>query len=171
MHSQRWMFTSPGGENEYKKPSVTRAHYDAVVEAKKAQEENHIETESERKRRLLEDFMWQQMTKKKLEQIEKQQQRANETKACSTYAEAFALPGFEVKELGIEIDEELQQKYPLYTDIGMSLNVRNISTIKAKDPVHKSYPKLFRKDSRFTSRLSNPMDNHAPVAPGHFAYI
>ncbi|CAH1725906.1 unnamed protein product [Aphis gossypii] len=90
MHSQRWMFTSPGGENEYKKPSITRAHYDAVVEAKKAQEENHIETESERKRRLLEDFMWQQMTKKKLEQIEKQQQRANETKACSTYAEAFA---------------------------------------------------------------------------------
>jgi len=53
----------------------------------------------------------------------------------------------------------------------MSLNVRNISTIKAKDPVHKSYPKLFRKDSRFTSRLSNPMDIHAPVAPGHFAYI
>lgn len=51
--------------------------------------------------------MWQQMTKKKLEQIEKQQQRANETKACSTYAEAFALPGFEVKELGIEIDEEV----------------------------------------------------------------
>jgi len=46
MHSQRWMFMSPGGENEYKKPSVTRAHYDAVVEAKKAQEENHIETES-----------------------------------------------------------------------------------------------------------------------------
>jgi len=46
MHSQRWMFTSPGGENEYKKPSVTRLHYDAVIEAKRAQEENHIETEN-----------------------------------------------------------------------------------------------------------------------------
>lgn len=46
MHSQRWMFTSPGGENEYKKPSVTRQHYDAVVEAKKAREENLVETES-----------------------------------------------------------------------------------------------------------------------------
>jgi len=46
MYSQRWMFTSPGGENEYKKPSVTRAHYDAVVETKKMQEEKNIETES-----------------------------------------------------------------------------------------------------------------------------
>jgi len=51
--------------------------------------------------------MWQQMTKKKLEQIEKQQQLANETKACSTYTESFALPGFKVKELGIEIDEDV----------------------------------------------------------------
>lgn len=46
MHSQRWMFTSPGGENEYKKPSVTREHYDAVVKAKKEQDENLIETDS-----------------------------------------------------------------------------------------------------------------------------
>jgi len=51
--------------------------------------------------------MWQQMTKKALDQIEKQQRRANETKACSTYAESFVLPGFEVKELGSEIDEEV----------------------------------------------------------------
>jgi len=61
----------------------------------------------ERKRRVLEDFMWQQMTKKALDQIEKQQRRANETKACSTYAESFVLPGFEVKDLGTEIDEEV----------------------------------------------------------------
>jgi len=40
------MFSSPGGENEYKKPSVTREHYDAVVEAKKELDENPIETES-----------------------------------------------------------------------------------------------------------------------------
>lgn len=46
MHSQRWMFTSPGGENEYKKPSVTREHYDAVVEAKKERDGNLNETES-----------------------------------------------------------------------------------------------------------------------------
>lgn len=38
MQSQRWMFTSPGGENEYKKPSVTREQYAAVIEAKEAQE-------------------------------------------------------------------------------------------------------------------------------------
>jgi len=40
------MFTSPGGENEYKKPSITREHYDAVVEAKKERDENLIESES-----------------------------------------------------------------------------------------------------------------------------
>lgn len=34
MQSQRWMFTSPGGENEYKKPSVTQEHYAAVFEVK-----------------------------------------------------------------------------------------------------------------------------------------
>ncbi|CAI6349182.1 unnamed protein product [Macrosiphum euphorbiae] len=171
MHSQRWMFSSPGGENEYKKPSVTREHYDAVVEAKKELDENPIETESERKRRVLEDFMWQQMTKKALDQIEKQQRRANENKACSTYAESFVLPGFEVKELGSEIDEELQQKYPLYTDVVKSIYVRDADMIKAKTPVRKSHRKMFCKDSRFTSRLSNPMDINTPVGPGHFAYI
>lgn len=61
----------------------------------------------ERKRRMLEEFMWQQMTKKALDQIEEKQRSANETKACSTYAESFVLPGFEVKELGSEIDEEV----------------------------------------------------------------
>ncbi|XP_060853570.1 uncharacterized protein LOC132931674 [Rhopalosiphum padi] len=171
MHSQRWMFTSPGGENEYKKPSVTRLHYDAVIEAKRAQEENHIETENERKRRVLEDFMWQQMTKMTMDQIEKQRRHANETKACSTYAESFVLPGFKVKELGFEIDEELQKKYPLYTDMAKSSNIRDINMIKAKNPIHKPHQKLFRRDSRFTSRLSNPMDSHALVGPGHFAYI
>ncbi|KAL4120443.1 hypothetical protein QTP88_013134 [Uroleucon formosanum] len=171
MHSQRWMFTSPGGENEYKKPSVTREHYDAVVKAKKEQDENLIETDSERKRRMLEDFMWQQMTKKAVDQIEKQQRLTNETKACSTYAESFFLPGFEVKELGSEIDEELQQKYPLYTDVVKSIYVRDADMIKAKAPVHKSHPKMFYKDSRFTSRLSNPMDINTPVGPGHFAYV
>lgn len=37
---------SPGGENEYKKPSVTRENYDAVVAAKKERDENLVETES-----------------------------------------------------------------------------------------------------------------------------
>lgn len=32
MQSQRWMFMSPGGENEYKRPSVTREHYSAVIQ-------------------------------------------------------------------------------------------------------------------------------------------
>ncbi|XP_015376789.1 PREDICTED: uncharacterized protein LOC107171072 [Diuraphis noxia] len=171
MHSQRWIFTSPGGENEYKKPSVTREHYDAVVEAKKERDGNLIETERERKRRMLEEFMWQQMTKKALEQIEEKQRRANEANACSTYAESFVLPGFEVKELGFEIDEELQQKYPLYTDVVKSIHVRDVDMVKAKSPVCKSYPKMFRKDSRFTSRLSNLGDINTPVEPGHFAYV
>jgi len=56
---------------------------------------------------VLEDFMWQQMTKMTMDQIEKQRRHANETKACSTYAESFVLPGFKVKELGFEIDEEV----------------------------------------------------------------
>jgi len=38
MQSQRWMFTSPGGENEYKRPSVTQEQYAAVIGAKQAQE-------------------------------------------------------------------------------------------------------------------------------------
>lgn len=67
----------------------------------------HIFCIEERKRRVLEDFLWQQMTERTLEQMEKQQRRANETKACSTYTESFVLPGFEVKELGTEIDEEV----------------------------------------------------------------
>lgn len=45
MLSQRWIFTSPGGENEYKKVSVTREHYDAVIEAK-AREKSTIISES-----------------------------------------------------------------------------------------------------------------------------
>jgi len=44
MQSQRWMFTSPGGEDEYKKPSVTREHFDAVFEAKAR--EKSLETEN-----------------------------------------------------------------------------------------------------------------------------
>lgn len=44
MHSQRWMFTSPGGENEYKMPSVTREHYSAVLKTKSL--EKSSETES-----------------------------------------------------------------------------------------------------------------------------
>lgn len=44
MQSQRWMFTSPGGENEYKKPSVTREHYAAAFEVKAR--EKSTETES-----------------------------------------------------------------------------------------------------------------------------
>jgi len=49
--------------------------------------------------------------------------------------------------------------------------VRGADMSKAKTPVRKSHQKMFCKDSRFTSRLSNPMDINAPVGPGHFAYI
>lgn len=50
MTSQRWMFTSPGGEDEYKKSSVSREHSDAVFEAiareKSAETENGKAVES-----------------------------------------------------------------------------------------------------------------------------
>jgi len=49
--------------------------------------------------------------------------------------------------------------------------VRDADMIKAKTPVRKSHQKMFCKDSRFTSRLSNPMDINTPVGSGHFAYI
>lgn len=66
---------------------------------------------------------------------------------------------------------QLQQKYPLYTDTAKSCYVRSIDKIKAKDPVHRPHSTMFRRDSRFTCRLSDPLDNHVPVEPGHFAYV
>lgn len=62
----------------------------------------------ERKRRMLESFMWQKMTERTLEQIRKQQERAIEIqKARSTYEESYGQHGFVIKELGAEIDEEV----------------------------------------------------------------
>lgn len=73
--------------------------------------------------------------------------------------------------MGNKLCFQLQQKYPLYTDVVKSIYVRDADMIKAKTPVRKSHRKMFCKDSRFTSRLSNPMDINTPVGPGHFAYI
>lgn len=42
MQSRRWIFTSPGGENEYKRGSVTREHYDLVIEAKEQEKSTEI---------------------------------------------------------------------------------------------------------------------------------
>lgn len=42
MQSHRWIFTSPGGENEYKRGSVTREHYDSVIEAKEQEKSTEI---------------------------------------------------------------------------------------------------------------------------------
>jgi len=42
---------------------------------------------------------------------------------------------------------------------------------KVKQSVHKPLAHVFKKDSRFTSRMSDPNDYHAPVVPGHFAYV
>lgn len=33
---------SPGGENEYKRPSVTREHYDAAIETKLRQKTSEV---------------------------------------------------------------------------------------------------------------------------------
>jgi len=46
MQSQRWIFTSPGGEDEYKKPSVTQEQLAAVIEAKEASDKCPAVTES-----------------------------------------------------------------------------------------------------------------------------
>lgn len=43
MESQRWIFTSPGGDDEYKKPSVMQEQYNAVIEV--IEQEKSIETE------------------------------------------------------------------------------------------------------------------------------
>jgi len=52
-----------------------------------------------------------------------------------------------------------------------SIHLRNIDKIKAKESVHRPYSTMFRRDNRFTGRLSNPLDIHVPVRPGHFAYV
>lgn len=46
MQSQRWIFTSPGGENEYKNPSVTRQHYADSIALEKKHKMEKKETES-----------------------------------------------------------------------------------------------------------------------------
>ncbi|VVC31283.1 Hypothetical protein CINCED_3A025406 [Cinara cedri] len=112
MNSQRWVFTSPGGEDEYKKPSVTQKNYDAVIEA--LAREKSAETENERKRREFENLMWQRMTDSvKVSESNKSQQQQNFDKlkklncSSSTYRESFVINGFEVKELGSEINEKV----------------------------------------------------------------
>ena len=77
--------------------------------------------------------MWQQMTKKTLDQIETQQRHAIKTKACSTYAESFTLPGFEVKELGSEIDEEVNLSKNLLLTLQTATKVINLFTVAYLD--------------------------------------
>lgn len=52
-----------------------------------------------------------------------------------------------------------------------SLYVKEIDKLRAKNAVHRPHSTIFRRDNRFTCRLSDPFDSHAPVEPGHFAYI
>lgn len=61
--------------------------------------------------------------------------------------------------------------YPLYSDMAHSIYLKNIGNIKAKEAVQKPPTTVFRRDSRFTSRLSNPVDVHSPIRPDHFAYV
>jgi ribosome maturation factor RimP len=46
MQSQRWIFTSPGGEDEYKKPSIARQHYGDTIALKTKQKMEKKETEN-----------------------------------------------------------------------------------------------------------------------------
>lgn len=46
MQSQRWMFMSPGGENDYKNPSVTRQHYGEAIALREKQKMEKKETEN-----------------------------------------------------------------------------------------------------------------------------
>ncbi|XP_050424621.1 uncharacterized protein LOC126835827 [Adelges cooleyi] len=169
MQSQRWVFTSPGGEDEYKKPSVTREHYTAAVVRQK-----ESANEIDRKRRDLEQFMWRTMTDRVLNEMNEKRQTAAEygRPACQTsYCESYGTTGFRVKELGTEIDQELESKYPLYTDTAKSVHLREIEKTKKKEAIHKPLSDVFKRDSRFTSRLSNPQDTHALAPPGHYAYV
>jgi len=53
----------------------------------------------------------------------------------------------------------------------MSVPVNRYEREKAKQSVHKSMENLFKKDSRFTSRMNDPNDYRAPVTPGHVAFV
>lgn len=67
---------------------------------------------------------------------------------------------------------QLCAKYPLYnTNSGMYAPANRYECDKVKQSVHKPLAHVFKKDSRFTSRMSDPNDYHAPVVPGHFAYV
>ncbi|XP_050525267.1 uncharacterized protein LOC126896486 [Daktulosphaira vitifoliae] len=167
MQSQRWIFTSPGGAYEYKKTSITKEHY--IVPLQK----NEPTDEVERKRRDLEKFMWRTMTDRVLNELKEQQLNTRDFHStCQTsYSESYNKNGFKFKELGTEIDEELKRKYPLYGDIAITVHLKEINKIKAKESIHKPLTGVFKRDNRFTSRLSNPQDTHKSVTPEHYAYV
>jgi len=59
--------------------------------------------------------MWQQMTEKVLDQIEKQQRFMDEMHVTrSSYKESYDKQGFKVRELGTEIDEEVSNQSKLH---------------------------------------------------------
>ncbi|KAL4119580.1 hypothetical protein QTP88_012380 [Uroleucon formosanum] len=126
-----------------------------------------------RKRKEFEEYLWKTMTEKVMNDLAAKsktlydQNRQFET----TYNSTFKIKGFKPKEIGEQLDEELCAKYPLYTTNGMSVPVNRYEYDKAKQPIHKPLAHLFKKDSRFTSRMSNPNDYHAPVDPAHFAFV
>jgi len=59
--------------------------------------------------------MWQQMTEKVLGQIKEQQRLVDEMHVSrSSYKEFYDKPGFKVRELGTEIDEEVSNQSKLH---------------------------------------------------------
>ncbi|XP_022179466.1 uncharacterized protein LOC111040056 [Myzus persicae] len=166
--SRRQTFEMAGGESERVRQSTTHETY----RSPKTVDEKPL-NDKERKRKEFEEYLWKTMTEKVMNDLAAKskafydQNRQFET----TYSSTFKIKGFKLKEIGEQLDEELCAKYPLYNTNGMSVPVNRYEYDKAKQPIHKPLAHLFRKDNRFTSRMSNPNDYHAPVDPAHFAFV
>ncbi|XP_003245597.1 uncharacterized protein LOC100571648 [Acyrthosiphon pisum] len=166
--SRRQTFEMPGGESERARQSTTHETY----RPPKTVAEKPLD-DKERKRKEFEEYLWKTMTEKVMNDLAAKsktfydQNRQFET----TYSSTFKIKGFKPKEIGEQLDEELCAKYPLYNTNGMSVPVNRYEYVKAKQSIHKPLAHLFKKDSRFTSRMSNPNDYHAPVDPEHFAFV
>ncbi|VVC36720.1 Hypothetical protein CINCED_3A017199 [Cinara cedri] len=167
--SRRQVFEMPGGETAYVRQSTTHETYRPRTPpaAEKPLEER------EKKRKELEEHLWKTMTEKVLHDLAAKAKNYYDqhNQFETTYSRTFQIKGFEPKQIGEQLTEEQCAKYPLYNINGISTTVNRYEYNKFKQPVHKPLACLFKKDSRFTSRMGDPSDHHAPVAPGHFAFV
>ncbi|XP_060850415.1 uncharacterized protein LOC132929237 [Rhopalosiphum padi] len=166
--SWRQTFEMPGGNSEGARQSTTHETY----RPPKTVDEKPLD-DKERKRKEFEEHLWKTMTEKVMNDLAVKAKTFYDHNGQfeTTYNSTFQIKGFKPKEIGQQLDEELCAKYPLYNTNGMSVPVNRYEYDKAKQPIHKPLTHLFKKDNRFTSRMSNPNDYHAPVDPAHFAFV